>query len=85
MAVGKPNKVPPLCAKDFQGNGLNARETPCRHAKKVMLMYAADNAEGGIYEGNERPSHVGILRPGLRLRSMSMRPHLSSHSLPLVL
>jgi hypothetical protein len=36
-------------------------------------------------EGNDLPPQSGILMPGLRLRLMSMRPHLSSHSLPFVL
>jgi hypothetical protein len=33
-------------------------------------------------DGSDCPPQSGILRPGLMLRLMSMRPHLSSHSLP---
>jgi hypothetical protein len=33
-------------------------------------------------DGSDCPEQSGILTPGLMLRSMSMMPHLSSHSLP---
>lgn len=35
-----------------------------------------------IDQGSATPPQSGILTPGLRLRFTSMRPHLSSHSLP---
>lgn len=65
-----------LSSKKIPRNGFTP-ETPCSHAK-IMLMYAGTLKEN--YEGRDMPSHEGILRPDLRLRLMSIRPHLSSHS-----
>jgi hypothetical protein len=61
----------------------NAAQTP-PHAKKSV---AAENKM--VYarlldqkDGSDCPAQSGIFTPGLMLRSMSMMPHLSSHSLP---
>ena len=51
-----------------------------RHAKVVLKSKCVRSL--AQKDGNVWPAQSGILRPGLMLRSMSIRPHLSSHSLP---
>jgi hypothetical protein len=55
------------------------------HAKAVAektRCYARSLVSLNQKDGSDWPPQSGILTPGLMLRSMSMMPHLSSHSLP---